>query len=40
MRVAFPLFPSHTAAVTRRKVAGMEVASLLGLVFSALKRGL
>jgi len=36
--VAFPLHPSHTATVTRRKVAGMEVASSLGLAFWLLKR--
>jgi hypothetical protein len=29
---------AHTATVTRRKVAGMEVASSLGLAFWALKR--
>jgi pyridoxamine 5'-phosphate oxidase-like protein len=35
---AFPLRPFHTATVTRRKVAGIEVASSLGLVFWLLKR--
>ena len=35
--VAFPLRPAHTAIVTRRKVAGIEVASSLGLAFWALK---
>src|SRR5437667_12506618 len=30
--------PSQTATVTRRKVAGIELASSLGLAFWALKR--
>ena len=35
---SFPLPLPHTATVTRRKVAGMDVASSLWLAFWALKR--